>query len=139
MLAAAVVSLVAAPSAFAGATLPDVTQINPPPPAAQTPADGALPQHDLAGNGYVETEWKVKLTSPEVYALSAAGGLAATASPAPTAAGAPLSGDYASRILVRAPQDNCGQHSQRRTTPLGRNLMAFVTASEAEPTGTVSG
>lgn len=105
MLAAAVVSLVAAPSAFAGATLPDVTQINPPPPAAQTPADGALPQHDLAGNGYVETEWKVKLTSPEVYALSAAGGLAATASPAPTAAGAPLSGDYASRILVRAPQD----------------------------------
>ena len=42
-------------------------------------------------------------------------------------------------VLVRAPQDNGGQHSQRRTTPLGRNLMAFVTASEAEPTGTVSG
>ena len=39
-------------------------------------------------------------------------------------------------VLVRAPQDNGGQHSQRRTT-LARNLMAFATPSETRPTGTV--
>jgi len=29
-------------------------------------------------------------------------------------------------VLVRAPQDNSGQHSQRRTKPLARKVMAFA-------------
>jgi len=31
-------------------------------------------------------------------------------------------------VLVRAPQGNSGQHSQRRTKPLARNVMAFCYA-----------
>ncbi len=37
-------------------------------------------------------------------------------------------------VLVRAPQDNGGQHSRRRNKRLSRNLMALATPSEAEPT-----
>ena len=36
-------------------------------------------------------------------------------------------------VLVRAPQDNGGQHSQRRTRPLARNRMALATPSEGGP------
>ena len=35
-------------------------------------------------------------------------------------------------VLVRAPHDNGGEHSQRRTTPLARKLMAFAAPSLAE-------
>lgn len=102
--ASAVALAAAAPAVTAAVPLPQATQINPAPPAAQTPGTGALPVHDLAGNGYDETEWKVKLTDPQVYALTAAGGTTAAASPAPPAA-SQLGGEYASRVLVRAPED----------------------------------
>jgi hypothetical protein len=92
--------LAAAGPATASVPLPTVSQINPAPPAPQTPATGAL--QDLGARGYAEKEYRVTLTSPQVYSLATAGD-----NTTGTAAAAPASpfGAYRSRILVRAPQD----------------------------------
>jgi len=37
-------------------------------------------------------------------------------------------------VLVRAPQDNGGQHGQRRTKPLVRNVKAVPTSSKTRTT-----
>ncbi len=89
--------LVAAPTAAASVPLPATSQIT----ASGVPFTGALPQADLAGNGYEEREYRVTLATPQVYRLTAPGGLTATASGAPAS---PF-GAYRSRIIVRAPQD----------------------------------
>ena len=97
LLAAAATLLVAAPSALASVPLPAVSPIAGP----GAPFTGALPQADLAGNGYAEQEYRVTLASPQVYALTAPGGSTAAASPAPAS---PF-GAYRSRIIVRGPQN----------------------------------
>ena len=69
LLAAGATLLVAAPSAAASVPLPATSPIT----ASGAPFTAALPQADLAGNGYEEREYRVTLTTPKVYRLTAAG------------------------------------------------------------------
>lgn len=100
VLAAGALGLVAAPSAWAGATLPTASQITAPAPNDR-PFTAATAQSGLAAAGYREEEWRVTLNNPDVYSLSTPGTLDVTASGAPAS---PF-GAYRSRILVRAPQN----------------------------------
>jgi hypothetical protein len=97
LLAATASLLLAAPAAVASVPLPSTSPIT----GSGAPFTGALAQADLGANGYEEKEYRVTLSSPQVYTLTAPGGSTATASGAPPS----LFGAYRSRIIVRGPQN----------------------------------